>query len=60
MANSNQEFDDEWSEQDLQQFSFEHYDSEPAFKVNESVDLINLGDENNVQEVQSMDQKKIK
>ena len=52
MVNFDQEFDEEWSEQDLQQFSDEHYDSKLVFKVNESVDLINLGDKDNVQEVQ--------
>ena len=52
MENFDQEFDDEWSEQDLQQFSDEHYDPELMFKINESVDLINLSDKDNVQKVQ--------
>ena len=52
MANVNQEFDDEWTEQDLQRFSDEQYDSVPALQVNESIDLVNLGDKDNIQEVQ--------
>ena len=52
MENFDQEFDDEWSEQDLQQFSDVHYELEPVLKVNESIGLINLGDKDNVQEVQ--------
>ena len=52
MISSNPELDDEWTEQDLQRFSNERYTSESTLQVNESIDLVNLGSEDNVQEVQ--------